>query len=85
MSLNFTQTCLYELWFIYSPGGSDADKTVEDAQKGSEGETQNDEGNKVLVVHSKPTFFFKVGLTETPFDIFANRADPDQAALVRAA
>ena len=29
--------------------------------------------------------FFKPCIIETPFNTFANRADPDQAALIRAA
>ena len=35
--------------------------------------------------HFHETFILTLYLKETPFNTYANRADPDQAALVRAA
>ena len=40
--------------------------------------------DKYAISHNL-SFFSTLYLIETPFDAFANRADPDQAALIRAA
>ena len=41
--------------------------------------------NKFLVGHADLDLPLTLYLIETPFNAFANSADPDQAALVRAA